>query len=532
MPKAPPPSQILKYQGRRDWPLVPGIDDWGLTTEQQESYVEQFRRILESKNAYNEEEHDYFTLRRFLRARTYDLERATAMWLNHLEWEKDFSVNTILQDFYFPERDAFIKSYPQGYHKVDREGRPIYIQQAGKIDIVKLKKICSEDKMIKFHIQEYERCRKVILPICSRLAGHHIDQTFGIMDVTGVGLGHLTGETKRIMAMVTKYDQDNYPEMLGHICIVNAPAVFRMLWNAVKGLIDPRTQSKIEILGTDYKLALLKWVDEENLPTWLGGKSEGSLLDDVGPWSDPELCSRIGVDVEKLRSGQRLAPLLHLGTVQSRRYAAAAAASGHISLPTVNSQRVGSETESTPRIRRHSNNLSTFYSARRYSGVPEELVDEVARKYTLSTSSGSVASLERGSHPEGRAIPTIPEVSQAEANGNLKDAAESRVRTLIQRVTELEQQLPPHMERLRNGVKPREAVTRAEVTTGTSTKSAPEGSLLNRVEVLEEAMETLITAQESALLYQQQLLDAQETAKAAAQESPQEASQAGCCCVM
>ncbi|GAX74790.1 hypothetical protein CEUSTIGMA_g2237.t1 [Chlamydomonas eustigma] len=529
MPKAQPPSQILKYQGKRDWPLIPGIDDWGLTTEQQESYVEQFRRILESKNAYSEEEHDYFILRRFLRARTYDLEKATAMWLNHLAWEKEFSVNSILQDFYFPERDAFIKSYPQGYHKVDREGRPIYIQQAGKIDIVKLKKICSEDKMIKFHIQEYERCRKVILPICSRLAGHHIDQTFGIMDVTGVGLGHLTGETKRIMAMVTKYDQDNYPEMLGHICIVNAPAVFRILWNAVKGLIDPRTQSKIEILGTDYKQALLKWVDEENLPTWLGGKSEGSLLDDVGPWSDPELCSRIGVDVEKLRSGQRLAPLLHLGTAQSRRCAAAAAASGHISLPSA--QRMGSDTEGAPHISRNSNNLSSFYSARRFSGVPEELVDEVARKFALSTSSGSVASLERGSYPECSAIPTIPEVSHAEANGNMKAVVDSRARTLIHRVAQLEQQLPPHMERLRNGAKPREGLSRAEVTAATSTKSAPEGSLLNRVEVLEEALETLVAAQEAALLYQQQLLDAQEAAQAAAQQA-QAAGQSGCCCVM
>ena len=35
------------------------------------------------------------------------------------------------------------------------------------------------------HGCRYERCRKVILPVCSRLEGHHIDQTFGIMDVTG-----------------------------------------------------------------------------------------------------------------------------------------------------------------------------------------------------------------------------------------------------------------------------------------------------------------------------------------------------------
>ena len=60
-------------------------------------------------------------------------------------------------------------------------------------------------------------------------------------------MSHLTGEAKRLMGLVTKYDQDNYPEMLGHICIINAPAMFRMLWSVVKGFIDPRTQSKIEV---------------------------------------------------------------------------------------------------------------------------------------------------------------------------------------------------------------------------------------------------------------------------------------------
>ena len=34
------------------------------------------------------------------------------------------------------------------------QGRPIYIQQIGKIDVTKLKKICSEERMLKFHIQE------------------------------------------------------------------------------------------------------------------------------------------------------------------------------------------------------------------------------------------------------------------------------------------------------------------------------------------------------------------------------------------
>ena len=37
------------------------------------------------------------------------------------------------------------------------QGRPIYIQQLGKIDTAALRQVTSEERMIKFHIQEYER---------------------------------------------------------------------------------------------------------------------------------------------------------------------------------------------------------------------------------------------------------------------------------------------------------------------------------------------------------------------------------------
>ncbi|MEW5311414.1 MAG: hypothetical protein WDW38_003132 [Sanguina aurantia] len=57
MPKVTPLSVHLKFQGRCDYPVPPGVDDWGLTKDQQESYVEQFRRILLAKNAFDSEEH-------------------------------------------------------------------------------------------------------------------------------------------------------------------------------------------------------------------------------------------------------------------------------------------------------------------------------------------------------------------------------------------------------------------------------------------------------------------------------------------
>ena len=42
-------------------------------------------------------------------------------------------------------------------------------------------------------------------------------------------------------------------------------------------------------MDTNYLPAVLKWVEMDALPDWLGGTSKGTLLDDVGPWSDPKL---------------------------------------------------------------------------------------------------------------------------------------------------------------------------------------------------------------------------------------------------
>ena len=59
----------------------------------------------------------------------------------------------------------------------------------------------------------------------------------------------------------------------------------------------------LQILGPDYTAALLKWVDKENLPTFLGGTSTGTLFEDIGPWSDPAKIASLGMDLEQLRNG-------------------------------------------------------------------------------------------------------------------------------------------------------------------------------------------------------------------------------------
>ena len=128
---------------------------------------------------------DSNTLIRFLRARDYDIAKATAMFITHLKWRKENNVDTILDDFDFKERDQYLGVYPQGYYNTDKQGRPMTIQHLGQVKPKRINEITTEDRMVKYHIQEYERFLKKMVPVCSALAGRHIDQSFAVLDVKG-----------------------------------------------------------------------------------------------------------------------------------------------------------------------------------------------------------------------------------------------------------------------------------------------------------------------------------------------------------
>ena len=71
--------------------------------------------------------------------------------------------------------------------------------------------------------------------------------------------------------------------------IVNAPIAFRIVWNFVSPILDARIRSAISILGgpSSYLPALLEYVDEADLPVFLGGSDD--MLDfynETGPWAE------------------------------------------------------------------------------------------------------------------------------------------------------------------------------------------------------------------------------------------------------
>lgn len=104
----------------------------------QEHTLKKFQQRIQEKGLYNPERHDEACLCRFLRARKWDLEATFTMFSDAEKWRRDFKVDELYENFDYPEKEKVDEIYPQFYHKTDKEGRPVYIEQLGKLDLKKL----------------------------------------------------------------------------------------------------------------------------------------------------------------------------------------------------------------------------------------------------------------------------------------------------------------------------------------------------------------------------------------------------------
>ncbi|XP_020264272.1 phosphatidylinositol/phosphatidylcholine transfer protein SFH13-like [Asparagus officinalis] len=259
---------------------------------EEERKVYAFRQELTAKDALPEKHDDYHMLLRFLKARKFDFEKASQMWIEMLRWRKEFGTDSILEDFEFQELEEVLRYYPQGYHGVDKEGRPVYIEQLGKVEPNKLMHVTTVERYIRYHVQEFERAFHEKFPACSIAAKRHIGTTTTILDVHGVGFKNLSKTARDLLHHMQKIDGDYYPETLHQMFIVNAGHGFKILWGTVKGWLDPKTTAKIHVLGNKYQSRLLEVIDASQLPDFLGGSCTcldegGCLRSNRGPWNDP-----------------------------------------------------------------------------------------------------------------------------------------------------------------------------------------------------------------------------------------------------
>lgn len=262
----------------------------GNLTPEQQATLDQFRTDLkaDANFPWNDERHADPHLLRFLRARKFNIPASKTMIYNFEKWRKDFGVDEIVKDFKFTEKEEVNRYYPQYYHKTDKEGRPVYIEALGQLDVAKLYQVTTEDRLLKRFVLEYERFISERLPAASAAIGHPVETSCTILDLNNVGLMAFY-RVKDIVNQMSKIGQDYYPECMGKFYIINAPYLFSTVWSVIKGWLDPVTVAKIQIISSGHAQVLLKQIPAENLPKAFGGTCScegGCSLSDAGPWHE------------------------------------------------------------------------------------------------------------------------------------------------------------------------------------------------------------------------------------------------------
>ena len=249
-----------------------------------------FKSLIFEKNIITDfSEYNTLFLLRFLRARKFHIEDTLKMFNDYLDWRKSINLDNIMIKEY-PLTSQVLKLYPRGYHKTDKTGRPIYFELISKIKYNEIFKIVSEDELVEMILKDYEVHLKHRLPMCSKVKGLPVEQSLSILDVKDVSLNFAL-KVKDFIKKTSNISQNYYPEMLGHLFIVNTSFIFKAIWSIIKGFIDEKTKKKISIEGYDYYNKLKELVNEENIPSFFGGKCKcehiegGCIVSDIGPWN-------------------------------------------------------------------------------------------------------------------------------------------------------------------------------------------------------------------------------------------------------
>ncbi|CAN8306493.1 unnamed protein product [Cochlearia groenlandica] len=201
------------------------------------------------------QEVDDLMIRRFLRARDLDIEKASTLFLKYLTWKRSFIPKDFIPESEVANELSNKKVFMQGH---DKSGRPIVIVFGSKHNPSK----GNPEEFKRFVVYTLEK-------ICARMPrGEEKFTTIGDLQ----GWGYSNCDIRGYLAALNIL-QDCYPERLGKLLIVNAPYVFMTAWKIIYPFIDTNTKQKI-VFVEKKKLTttLLQDIDESQLPVIYGGK--------------------------------------------------------------------------------------------------------------------------------------------------------------------------------------------------------------------------------------------------------------------
>lgn len=198
---------------------------------------------------------DKYTIRRFLRAREHDIEKASSMFLKYQKWRREAMPNGFISYEEVKNELQQEKLYMQGF---DKMGRPIALVFGAK------------HFSSKRNLDEFKRYVIYVLEkLCASMPRGQ-EMFLAIADIEG--WGYSNSDIRAYIAAL-EIMQNYYPERLGKVFFIHVPYLFMKVWKIVSPLIDKNTKKKfVFVEDKDLKTTLLEDIDESQLPEIYGGK--------------------------------------------------------------------------------------------------------------------------------------------------------------------------------------------------------------------------------------------------------------------
>jgi len=247
------------------------IDDWQPKIEEfKESQVFRDFKINHSNSLYAQQlEHSDEIIVKFLKDSNFVVKKALKNFKNMIEWRDNNDVDQALTWKF--NTDVIKQFYPHQFNGFDKEGRPVYIERLGNLQLKELMGVINLEDYTKYHILHWEFVHRVLFPIASARAGRRINQLVTLVDVEGLNTSILSTTAIEFLRRIAKIDQEMYPESSHRLYIVNVPWLFKAVWKIIRPWLNARGRDKVHIIRGDPKECLTKAIDDKQLLDFLGG---------------------------------------------------------------------------------------------------------------------------------------------------------------------------------------------------------------------------------------------------------------------
>ncbi|XP_042495303.1 phosphatidylinositol transfer protein 3-like [Macadamia integrifolia] len=200
------------------------------------------------------------SISRYLRARNWNIKKATKMLKETLKWRSEYKPEEIHWEEVAHEAETG-KIYRLNY--VDKYGRTVLVMRPG----------CQNTKSTKGQIRYLVYCMEnAILNLSPEQ-----EQMVWLIDFHGFNMSNIsvkvTKETARVL-------QEHYPERLGVGILYNPPKIFESFWMVVKPFLEPRTSRKVKFVYPDdpnSKKIMEELFDMDKLEVAFGGNNQTSF---------------------------------------------------------------------------------------------------------------------------------------------------------------------------------------------------------------------------------------------------------------